>query len=485
MDIALYIKDKIKPACKSAILTLILFLLVPLAARSQEEPQKEIRLLFTGDILLSRLVRLEIGQRHGFPWRDFKDVFSNSDFVAGNLEGAVGRQEDCPNTGPGQLCFSIPPDLIPLLKQAGFHALTLENNHSGDLGERGRESTRGVLSENGLDGITFEESPAFFTINGVTIGILAINTVHSRGSVVIPSTALTQKLRLARRMSNLVIVSVHWGSELLDWPNDEQRRMAEWLVRNGADVVIGHHPHVIQKPELVLGKPVFFSLGNHLFDQKYPETKEGLIADIRISNSEARFSGIATSTEPGTSFPRLAGGSGVMDKINTIRLALTSTLEAGGFQLRPRQITTPNGQRKLILEAYRGKKIAWRTNPTSVVSIERGKLAGPDGPEFLFVIERHASPIDREDGLRPYVYEVTERGLISRWRGSALAWPLLDARLLPGYEDILCALHRSDSFLVLNPDRKGTRTAAYRWNGFGFSGINDPVVTRQCEKCFE
>ena len=61
-----------------------------------------------------------------------------------------------------------------------------------------------------------------------------------------------------------------------------QQQQARWLVEHGADLIVGHHPHVVQAPACVEGRPVFFSLGNHLFDQKYAETKDGLIADCSV-----------------------------------------------------------------------------------------------------------------------------------------------------------------------------------------------------------
>ena len=87
---------------------------------------------------------------------------------------------------------------------------------------------------------------------------------------------------------------------------------------------------------------------------------------------------------------------------------------------------------------------------------------------------------------RPYVYEITPTGPIARWRGSALAWPLRDAAMLPGNEDgILCALHRGDSFLALDPAHTGTRMAAYRWNGFGFAMLSDSLNSPACRAVFE
>jgi len=75
--------------------------------------------------------------------------------------------------------------------------------------------------------------------------------------VEVPSPVLRQKLRLARRLANLVVVIVHWGSELLEWPNADQRRAADWLIRHGVDVIIGHHPHVFNPLNVSRGKRFF------------------------------------------------------------------------------------------------------------------------------------------------------------------------------------------------------------------------------------
>jgi len=94
----------------------------------------------------------------------------------------------------------------------------------------------------------------------------------------------------------------------------------------------------------------------------------------------------------------------------------------------------------------------------------------------LLSLERHTSSIDDEVGLRPYVYAIGPHGLIAKWRGSALAWPLIDT--VESKDGVLCALHRGDSFLMPDPATKSTRIAAYRWNGFGFTGIETPP---ECE----
>jgi poly-gamma-glutamate synthesis protein (capsule biosynthesis protein) len=436
-----------------------------------------VRLLFTGDILLSRQVRREIEQTGRSPWESFSQLFQSANWVAGNLEGAVGDTRDCLPSASASPCFDIPPALIPLLAKAGFRALGIANNHAFDLGPAGHEASRQALRREGLDALSWEDSPHFVQLGAWDVAVIAVSLVPGRDGarVEIPSTQLRQKLRLARSLADAVVVFVHWGSELLEWPDVAQRRAAEWLVRNGADVIVGHHPHVVQAPECVLGRPVFFSLGNHLFDQKYPATKRGLIADCRIRSGALRCGAISTWTPTGSAFPQ----PGAVEPLPSCPVTLAPSIAVNGFSLHARMVAE-----EYVIEGTRPGARGWRSPALPLVSAEAGKLAGPAGPDYLFTLERHPSSLDGEDGVRPYVYEAHDGGLVARWRGSALAWPLLDAALLPGGGGVLCALHRRDSFLVLQPGSTGVRTAAYRWNGFGFSGVDDPQTQGRCRAVF-
>jgi poly-gamma-glutamate synthesis protein (capsule biosynthesis protein) len=329
--------------------------------------------------------------------------------------------------------------------------------------------------------LSFEDSPLFVKLGPHTVAIATLSAVPARdGSrIEIPSTALRQKLQLARSLAELVVVYIHWGSELLDWPDAAQRDAARYLVRNGADLIVGHHPHVVQAPECVLGRPVFFSLGNHVFDQKYPATKQGLIADCRIRRGVLACDGISTSTPPGSAMPQFSSASVSTDSLKACPVDLRPPLSVNGFSLRGQSM-----DRGYIIEGTREGIHPWRSQALPLISAEAGKLAGPNGPEYLFTLEQHPSSIDGEEGVRPYVYEALAGGLVARWRGSALAWPLLDAAVLPGGDGVLCALHRLDSFLVLRPNAAGVRTAAYRWNGFGFSGLDDAAILAACRSVF-
>jgi hypothetical protein len=506
----------------------------------------DLRLLFTGDILLSRQVRAEMERTGRSPWEGWPPILREADWVVGNLEGAVGDPADCVSSSERSPCFALTDSALAVLHRAGFRALGMANNHSGDLGKAGRRATRQALAREGLGELSFEGSPGFWRLGELTVGVVAFSMVAGPDGqrVEVPSPLLRQKLRLARRLANLVVIYVHWGSELLEWPNTEQRRAADWLVTQGADLIVGHHPHVVQPFEYLQGKPVFYSLGNHVFDQKYPATKEGLIADCRIRSGRLLCATVPTHTPPGSAFPRLVsvardsereaatqhqrhsregGNPGVLpasppcgSDSQTLASRIPSPtrvtpatpamddaasktcaryLGAGfivaGYTLRPVPVNLAakpaarTSDNEHVLEAVKDGKVQWRTQPVRLLALDAGRLTGPDGPELLVTLERHGSPLDHEDSPRPYVYEMTAHGPVARWRGTALAWPLLDTALLPGENSILCALHRGDSYLVPNPQTPRTRVAAYRWNGFGFSGIDDPAIQARCTELFD
>jgi len=440
--------------------------------------ESKIHFLFVGDILLSRNVRTEFQTRNSSPFEELKPLFKSADLVIGNLEGAVGNKNDQFPSKSDSPVFDIDSTHIRLLKDAGFKVITCENNHSFDLGEAGKRKTIESLRNCEIIPVYLGNSPQFFTVKDVVIALITINMIPGRNlsSNQIPSVEIKQKLRLACSLANIVIVSIHWGSELLEWPNKLQRETAGWLIKNGADLIIGCHPHVIQKPEMIDGKPVFFSLGNHLFDQKYPQTKEGLMVDITIQNGQYECEGVITHTKHSSFYPET--GDTVHYKLKSLPLR-KNTLSVNDYALKPISVSV-KGQPKLILEAYQKDKRVWYTHPMSIVTIASAKLDGEH--DYLFALERHYSSLDKEIGLRPYVYDIDDKGLFAKWRGSALAWPLLDAMLSSYDSKMLCALHSCDSFIRPDSTSTNNRVAVYQWNGFGFKGIVDSIVCESCRK---
>ena len=439
---------------------------------------EEVRILFVGDILLSRNVRTEYRMHKDSPWKYLYHDFKTADLVIGNLEGAVGSRKKTVQPTADVPIFDIDSSDIALLKQAGFSAMTIENNHSGDLGTVGRKQTMETLRKNGITPIDYDHSPQFITLKNKVIAILAVNLVRSGdgSKTTFPSVEFQQKLRLAKSLANVVIVSIHWGSELLEWPDKEQRKCTNWLIKNGADILIGSHPHVIQKPELINGKPVFFSLGNHLFDQKYPESKEGLMAEIRIQSATFSCNGWKTHTATHSFYPKTTGLQNLFKNVSLNN----KPLKIDGLRLWPVSISAGN---KLVLNAYENNRKKWSSHPMSIVTIATSKLDGSN--EYLFTLEKHFSSLDRSYSLRPYVYSIGKIGIYARWRGSALAWPLIDAQISPSDPTTIMVLHQGNSFLELDKTASKNRYAVYRWNGFGFSGISDTTAIAECKKWYE
>jgi len=279
-------------------------------ALGQAQPQlqsqpKTVRLLFTGDILLSRDVASEWQRRKLSPWIHLADFFRGAQWLSGNFEGALGSPAEC--VRPAPLCFAVPDSSVVLLKTAGFSGVTFENNHAGDLGLNGRERTRKLLQAHSLAAVSFDNSPHIVQVVGTRLALVSLTLISAADGRVqrIPSSELAKKLVVARERADLVVVSIHWGAEYQKLPGTQQRAQARWLVQHGADLIVGHHPHVVQPAECIDGHPVFFSLGNHVFDQTYPPTKEGLIAECRLTSGKLACQGIPTRTDDWTTYPRL------------------------------------------------------------------------------------------------------------------------------------------------------------------------------------
>jgi len=468
-----------------ALLLLILSFSCNAMAKNKQE-----RLIFTGDILLSREVIKEINSKHGqSPWTNVHDYFQHADLIMGNFEGSVGDKSKCVGKNLS-LCFAVQPNYLAYIKQAGFTIVGIENNHIADLGVEGRKNTRSLFAEIGIPALDFAHSPGFFKVREHIIAIITLSNIADKSGmkVEVPSNELRQKIRLAKSLSDWVIINIHWGAELADWPDSYQRAIATWMIKQGADVIIGHHPHVVQEPECIMGHPVFFSLGNHVFDQKYPDTKHGLIAECQISADQLFCFGVKTKTPNNTAFPEISPRqTRIKQAIEYCRVAKNKTLIIDQYHIRPRLLSRQFVDGDIVLEGRKDSLSHWTVVARHLLSLSKAQFLTRHTKEsYLFTLENHISDMDQEESPRPYVYKVTPQGLIAKWRGSALAWPLVDAALIRAADNIdyLCALHRKDSFITLNPLTKETRVALYTWNGFGFSGVEDKNLIKKCSLLF-
>lgn len=242
-------------------------------------------IIFVGDVLLARNVEFLMRQHTiDYPYEglDFLTL-ANNPAIVGNFEASIPKEHN--PTPIKQITFSVDERLAGTLRSNGFTHVSLANNHSYDFGKEGLLHTRNVL---GKDLVTFgdpkeinTQSSSVVQINDVRVGLLGINALEE-----VDSMSLKNKLQELSKLSEFQIIYIHWGEEYALRHNQQQRNLAEDLVLYGADLIIGHHPHVVQGVDLIDGVPVFYSLGNYIFDQYFSQdVKEGLVLALDFSNS--------------------------------------------------------------------------------------------------------------------------------------------------------------------------------------------------------
>lgn len=252
-------------------------------------------ILFTGDVLLDRGVRPVAEHKGiGYIFEEVSPIFREADAVVINLE--------CPLTdtiSPVSKKFIFRADArwTKDLKAAGITHAAMANNHTNDQGRRGLQATAIHLKEAGIVplgyGCTYEEqiTPALIEKDGIKVALFNATTLtienwyrlDDRPGIAQPSEDELVDAIMGyhhRHPDTRIVVVLHWGMEFQSSPSIRQRALANKLSRAGADAVIGHHPHVLQPIEMIDNMPVFYSIGNFVFDQKTEKSKESMIAKL-------------------------------------------------------------------------------------------------------------------------------------------------------------------------------------------------------------
>jgi poly-gamma-glutamate synthesis protein (capsule biosynthesis protein) len=266
----------------------------------KKEPEtKPVRMVFVGDIMMTRGVEISVNKNYT---GDFSKLFENvsnirdADIAFANLEGAVS---DTGNNVGSKYSFRMNPKILPVLKNTGFDIVSFANNHVGDWNVAGFTDTLKRLRENNIlftgagDNKTDARQVKIIEKNGMKIGFLGFSDVGPNwiaatetnpGILIASDPNRTQIITAAKATVDFLVVSYHWGDEYKPF-NTRQKTLAESSIDAGADLIIGHHPHVIQDYAKYKGKLIFYSLGNFMFDQSFsPETMRGLIVDITINH---------------------------------------------------------------------------------------------------------------------------------------------------------------------------------------------------------
>lgn len=262
--------------------------------------KESVHILFAGDLLLDRGIRLQIKRNGGIDhlFSGVDSVIETHDYFVVNLETPLTDIESPLNK---KYIFRSDGKHAKDLARLGVTHAVLSNNHSMDQGKIGLVDTYKRLSIANIEeigfGINYDDfcKPGIIKKNNHTIALF--------GSIQIPvenwfqldnqpgvcqkkGQELVDDIKTYRNThpNHKIIVNLHWGMEYLSTPNFTQIEHAKNLIDAGADAIIGHHPHVIQSIQEYKGKMIYYSIGNFIFDSKHPNSKKAFLISVEIDS---------------------------------------------------------------------------------------------------------------------------------------------------------------------------------------------------------
>ena len=208
----------------------------------------------------------------GYFFQNVKDIFTADDLTVANMEGTLTTSNDRQQK---TFAFKGNPSYTEILTQGGVEATNLANNHSHDYGDQSYGDTIQYLEAAGITTFGYDRT-AVMDVKGIKVGLIGIYELKDglgRQQQVIDTIQ-----EVKDQGAQVIIVSFHWGTEKSNIPDDIQKTLAHLAIDQGADLVVGHHPHVLQGIEKYQGKNIVYSLGNFCFGgNKNPSDKDTMI----------------------------------------------------------------------------------------------------------------------------------------------------------------------------------------------------------------
>lgn len=208
----------------------------------------------------------------GYFFQNVKDIFTADDLTVANMEGTLTTSNDRQQK---TFAFKGNPSYTEILTQGGVEATNLANNHSHDYGDQSYEDTIQYLEAAGITTFGYDRT-AVMDVKGIKVGLIGIYELKDglgRQQQVIDTIQAVKD-----QGAQVIIVSFHWGTEKSNIPDDIQKTLAHLAIDQGADLVVGHHPHVLQGIEKYQGKNIVYSLENFCFGgNKNPSDKDTMI----------------------------------------------------------------------------------------------------------------------------------------------------------------------------------------------------------------
>jgi poly-gamma-glutamate synthesis protein (capsule biosynthesis protein) len=472
--------------------------------------ENPVEVVIVGDVLLGRGV-----SPADDPLADVASWLGAADLAAGNLEGVVVPPgADCSGSAhPDGYQLLMPPSAAAALRDAGFDIVGVANNHVLDCGAAGYAASLAILREAGIEAVGAAESdealipPVLRGTRGVRLAWLAFNMVPypaGFGNLAADVTAAraTAAIQAARADADAVIVLVHWGYEYQHRPDPAQPAAARAMLAAGADLVVGHHPHVVQPLAVEdTGGVVAYSLGNFVFDQQFDVTRTGLALRAffdrnglralqalpvhagprpRLLSPQAAAPlwarlGLAAPAERRLAFA--CGGAPASaaespDHCRPLDVAGTNTVNGGIFtdgaidltgDGRAEPVQLRDGRLNVLAPSGSGPVVVWQSEASwRIVDVALGDPNDDGRAELLLVLWKPDA--DGQPRSHPFIIGYREGIYRTLWGGSAVNRSLREVELGDVDGDGVQEL------IVLEEEAPGRRTVAvWRWHGWGFS----------------
>jgi poly-gamma-glutamate synthesis protein (capsule biosynthesis protein) len=450
-----------------------------------------IELIAVGDVMLGRGVSNEPRPlAAAAPWLRTADV------ALANLECVIAAG-GTPRPGPYRL--PAPLSAVGTLREAGFDLLGLANNHALDLGPEGLAETVHRLQKVGIATVGAGPDagaamqPLIREIDGLRLALLAFNAVPdpedgpAEGGWT-PArwdrTRAAAAVAAVRPQVDAVVVSLHWGYEYDLRPDPAQREAAQALLDAGADLVVGHHPHVVQGTQISGDRFVAYSLGNLVFDQAQGETQQGLALRAFFDAQGLRAvqalplraglhprllaldeaASLLSRVQPPARRAGFACDGATCHPVDVPQTPKTGLFQAGAADLTgdgvPEQVRLAGEQ---VFVSQNGVEV-WRGLPQwRVLDLALGDPNDDGRQEILLALDRP----DPEGIARshPFIVGYREGAYRVVWGGSAVADPIREVELDDvdgdGVQELIVLEARGEDRVV----------AVWRWHGWGFSLI--------------
>lgn len=302
-----------------------------------------------GDMIFDRRVKALIQTSGGSaPLSAVDQILKTSDVTVGNLESPLssGGSQDADK----DVTFRGDPRGIESLSNAGFDFLSLGNNHVLDYGPAALADTVSALDAKGIGhaGAGADKDaawkPAVVERDGASVAFLSFSHILPPGFVATGSKAglaqgrnnmdaVVAAIKAAKAKNDYVIVSFHWGVEYQDDANGDQVRDAHRAIDAGADMVMSHHPHVIQAVEYYKGRLIAYSLGDFVFDHYSRKTGEAFILDAELGPDGVANARVTPVYLDGNGKPEVVTGSAadvILGRLKSISAKRSTQVKISG-----------------------------------------------------------------------------------------------------------------------------------------------------------